>query len=109
MTTAADQQVWTTRNIHLQKRLSSHHIFLLSQVILTQVQQMKNMLHQLRCCWQKKKIGQFPNGKKFRYSEKHRSILMKYFEGETFGFQGQVVDDKPLSTLIFMVNVAAVQ
>ena len=42
-------------NIHLQKRLSSHHISLLTQVILTQLLQLKKVLHQhkLWCSWKK--------------------------------------------------------
>ena len=36
----------------------------------------------------KKKVGQSPNGKKFRYSEKQKSILLKYFEeGEQTGIK----------------------
>ena len=57
----------------------------------------------------KKKDSAIPKWKKvslFRKTQKH---FDEYFEGETFGFQGQVVDVKPLSTLIFTVNVLAVQ
>ena len=36
----------------------------------------------------KKKVGQSPNGKKFCYSEKQKSILLKYFEeGEQTGIK----------------------
>ena len=72
---ATDQQVRTTWNIHLQKRLSSRHISLLTQVVLTQLLQMKKVLHQhqLWCHW-KKKVGQSPNGKN-SVIQKHRKTF----------------------------------
>ena len=49
-------KIWTTWNIHLQKRLSSRHISLLTQVILTQLYKWKTKKEQ-------KKVGQSPDGK----------------------------------------------
>ena len=73
-------KIWTTWNIHLQKRLSSRHISLLTQVIHS------NSIIQMKNQKRTKKGWAIPRRKKFHYSEKQKSILMKYYEeGEQTG------------------------
>ena len=88
MTIATDQQVWNTLNIYLQKRLSSRHISLLTQVVLNKLLQIKMGLTNTNKKAVEKKGWAIPKWKKFRYSEKQKSIAMQYFEeGEQSGIK----------------------